>query len=146
MERELIFDLIECTPGVVGGAPRLKGTRINVNDVITGVNAESDVQEYVEDFELEKEAVLQAINYCANQQCNKDQPKNYCDGCILRSIAEELDVTVIKNSVVEEYDSFIKLDNGSIFLGTKEDYLLDMIGVETWLIAKDLRDRYADLF
>lgn len=57
--------LIECCPGVCGGRPVIKGTRISVEHIhsLYFIN-DATVQQILEDYpQLTQEQVLAAINY-----------------------------------------------------------------------------------
>jgi uncharacterized protein (DUF433 family) len=82
------FPGIVCTPGWLGGSPRLEGHRIGVDHVIFGLERESPA-DYLADYQLDDVSVddlKTAVHYCRARQCEKDCPQRYCSWC---SISEK---------------------------------------------------------
>jgi len=82
------FPGIVCTPGWLGGSPRLEGHRIGVDHVVLMLREQSP-EEYLADYQLDDVTVDDlkiAVHYCRSLQCEKDQPQCYCSWC---SIAEK---------------------------------------------------------
>lgn len=61
------------------GKPVVEGTRLWIGLIVSQLE-ESSLEEIREDFGLEREQVMEAINYCANQNCLKNCVR-YCQGC-----------------------------------------------------------------
>jgi len=130
------FDLIECISGYSSGSPKLVGRRLTMNNVVVGLGSYSaNVIEYLDEFEISKEEALQSLKYCKTLQCNIDNPDNYCDGCILRSINENNSYNVNNNDASQE---FIKINESYYFLGSGQELIDDQFGIPTWLLAEEL--------
>jgi hypothetical protein len=65
------------------GRPKLKGRRLTVYDVVSGIHADG-LETYLEDREISLEEARQAILYSMNLQCQMDRPPNFCHGCIFK--------------------------------------------------------------
>jgi uncharacterized protein (DUF433 family) len=60
------LDRIVCTPGIIGGKPRIKGTRVSVGTVLGQLAAGHDIDDVLRDFPyIQREDVLQALQYAA---------------------------------------------------------------------------------
>jgi len=60
------YKYLETVPGRRGGRVTIKGTRVTVEDILEALAAGWTVDEVSEQFNLPKEAVLEAIKYAAN--------------------------------------------------------------------------------
>lgn len=63
---------------IMHGEPTLAGHRINVAHVVANVN-ESGLEHYVENFNISKKNVIEAIEYCKDEMC--ESAITYCQGC-----------------------------------------------------------------
>ncbi|MBU0466857.1 MAG: DUF433 domain-containing protein [Nanoarchaeota archaeon] len=68
--------MIVSEEGYYNGEPRIKGNRITVANVVANVS-EMGLEEYCSDFDLARDNVLGAIDYCAGQRC-EEGVVNYC--------------------------------------------------------------------
>ena len=60
------LDRIVSTPGVVGGKPRIKGTRVTVGAILGQLAAGHSVDDVLRDFPyIQREDVLAALQYAA---------------------------------------------------------------------------------
>ena len=60
------LDRIVCTPGVVSGKPRIKGTRVTVGVLLGQLAMGHTVDEVLRDFPyIQREDVLAALQYAA---------------------------------------------------------------------------------
>jgi uncharacterized protein (DUF433 family) len=60
----LTLDRIVCTPGVVSGKPRIKGTRVTVGVLLGQLAVGHSVDEVLRDFPyIQREDVLEALQY-----------------------------------------------------------------------------------
>jgi len=60
------LDRIVCTPGVVSGKPRIKGTRVTVGAILGQLAAGHSVDDVLRDFPyIQREDVLAALQYAA---------------------------------------------------------------------------------
>ena len=73
-----IYTNIVCTDNVLSGSPRIDGRRLSVGDIVSILKGENDIVVVMNDFELSKIEILQALEYCFNQQCLKDKPNVFC--------------------------------------------------------------------
>ncbi|AVF03528.1 MAG: DUF433 domain-containing protein [Devosia indica] len=63
---------IVSTPGIVGGRPRLLGTRITVQDILGALAAGDTIDELLEDFPyLEREDFAAVLRYAADHLDHK---------------------------------------------------------------------------
>ncbi|UYN98897.1 MAG: DUF433 domain-containing protein [Devosia sp.] len=67
MSEEAREPIIVSTPGVVGGRPRLQGTRITVQDVLGALAAGDTIDELLVDFPyLMREDISAVLRYAAD--------------------------------------------------------------------------------
>jgi uncharacterized protein (DUF433 family) len=60
------LDRIVCTPGVVSGKPRIKGTRMTVGAVLGELAAGHSIDDVLRDFPyIQREDVLEALQFAA---------------------------------------------------------------------------------
>ncbi len=57
------YRYLEIVPGRRGGRPTIKGTRVSVDDILEALSKEWSIEEIAENYEIPKEAVLEAIKY-----------------------------------------------------------------------------------
>jgi uncharacterized protein (DUF433 family) len=61
-----MLDRIVSTPGVVGGKPRIKGTRVTVGVVLGQLAAGHSIEDVLRDYPyIQREDILQALQYAA---------------------------------------------------------------------------------
>jgi len=129
---------IVCTEGTLSGSPRIEGRRLSVGDIVFFVH--SDGLEYtVTNYEVDAETIQQAIEYCAHQQCIKDEPYRYCHNCTLRAQQEPaLDLSPYQE-ITSKGITFVKGPN-EMFMGTLEEFKQQELGTQWWKEAKKLLD------
>jgi uncharacterized protein (DUF433 family) len=60
------LERIVCTPGVVSGKPRIKGTRVTVGVVLGQLAAGHTIEEVLRDYPyIQREDILAALQYAA---------------------------------------------------------------------------------
>ena len=78
------FPEIVCTSDTLWGQPRLDGRRLAVGDILSLADVYADLATTIKDFELTLQQVRQALHYCKDLYCQKDNPLKYCHNCSLR--------------------------------------------------------------
>lgn len=82
-------EFISCDSRICRGSPCIVGHRLTVYNVVSSLYLESDITVLYEDFELTKQQLVAALNYCLELRCTIDDTLiNYCDGCILGESSE----------------------------------------------------------
>lgn len=79
-----LYPEIVMTNSVVGGSPRIDGTRLTVGDVVRIVTKDG-LADAIADFELSMLEVRQALSYCSKLRCQEDQQTKFCHNCTLRA-------------------------------------------------------------
>lgn len=70
---------IQCDPDMCAGQPTVVGHRLTVRDIVTDVS-----YGLIEQRDVAREKVVQALLYCRDQRCEMDQPLVRCWGCSKR--------------------------------------------------------------
>lgn len=79
------FPEIVCTHDTLWGQPRLDGRRLAVGDIVSLVDTyHEEINVVLTDFELTFQQVRQALHYCKDLECKKDNPEEFCHNCLLR--------------------------------------------------------------
>jgi uncharacterized protein (DUF433 family) len=90
------FPEIVCTHDTLWGQPRLDGRRLAVGDIVSLVDTyHEDINIVLTDFELSLQQVRQALHYCKDLKCKKDNPEKFCYNCLLR--VEQFNKTIDKD-------------------------------------------------
>ena len=139
------MNYIERNPEKSFGMPSLIGRRLTVFDIVTQISGEG-LELAMEDYEINQQQVQAALIYCSELGCKIDSEKfQFCDGCILRKIA---DGDVFDRNDYDEITyadgtkaTVSKIDN-VIFLGSLEELEMESVGLETWEIAESLLSKY----
>jgi len=78
--------IIVDTDDVLGGAPRLNGTRLAISHVLWGITEYSGFgrKAYQRDFEVTDLQLAHAISYCKDQMCEKVAVRSACHWCTKR--------------------------------------------------------------
>ena len=71
------------TSNVLMGAPRIKNTRISVYDVVSSLWHDNDINQYIDDFQIERKEIENVLIYCKSLKCKKSKVHKFCNGCIL---------------------------------------------------------------
>ncbi|HEY4036268.1 MAG TPA: DUF433 domain-containing protein [Ktedonobacteraceae bacterium] len=58
---------IVSTPGVLGGKPRIDGTRISVELILELLSLEWTIENIIEEYDLTREQILAALSYTYKQ-------------------------------------------------------------------------------
>jgi uncharacterized protein (DUF433 family) len=137
----IAYPNIVCTEDVLCGSPRIEGRRLAVGDVVCQLGLSNSGEEIEENYALTKDLILQALEYCAKQQCIQDQPLLFCHNCSLRKAQEEpLDL-----NQYEEFEfngeTYVRGDD-SIYLGTLSEFIADWNGIDRWEQAIELLVQY----
>lgn len=133
--------MIECNPEINFGMPALKGRRLTVYDIVTKLYYEESVEIAIDDYEISMSDAEEALAYCMNLRCKKDENRvNFCDGCILRTIDEGWDFD--RENYVEIKDGSevitVSKDGLVLFAGSLQELEDSEFGKVTWLIAEEL--------
>lgn len=63
-----MYDLIVATPGVLGGKPRIKDTRLSVQLILEFVAGGASVNEIAAEYpDVPRDGIVQALRYAASQ-------------------------------------------------------------------------------
>ena len=71
----------------LSGQPRLESRRIWVSHVVANVN-EMGLNRYCLDYEIPRQEIRDAIEYCMNERCVKSAI-SFCQGCMKSGEGEE---------------------------------------------------------
>lgn len=130
------YQSINIVQNIAAGAPTIVGRRLNIYDIISSIELEEDISDYMEGYELSFYQVRDAINYCRSLQCIHDKPYNYCAGCILRSTSINTEIIPFpKQIIVEENYLMFVYDNSDIRKSITE-VDTEEIGRAGWGIAR----------
>jgi uncharacterized protein (DUF433 family) len=66
---------------MVFGQPTLKGRRLTVSNIVTGIDSDN-LESYITDHEISETDAEIAVKYCINRDCTKTIGK-FCEHCIL---------------------------------------------------------------
>jgi hypothetical protein len=83
------FNSIERNPDKCFSRPSIKGRRLSVYDVISGVGNEGVA--YCIDMEVTKTELDESIQYCMNLYCLYNSQNKFCNGCFLNKIFGDFD-------------------------------------------------------
>ena len=133
--------MIECNPNINFGMPALKGRRLTVYDIVTMIYYEESLDAALMEYRISLEDAQDAVSYCMNTKCKEDQNLvQFCDGCILRTIAEGW--TFNKQDYTEtEINSqkyVISKDGETVFIGSLKELENSEFGKVTWLLAEEV--------
>lgn len=129
---------IVSTKDVLMGAPRIEGTRISVYDIVSSLWHDRDIEQYSNDFEITQEEIKDAIVYCKNLKCQKNNVTKFCNGCILNSINEK---EIIYNQIYD--DLFVNQGDNFFIAESISDLENEEFGFAGWYRAECI---YNDLF
>ena len=135
--------MIKCNPSINFGQPALVGRRLTVYDIVTKFYYEANVDIVLEDYQIGIDDGFAAVDYCKNLRCREDKELiHYCDGCVLRTIAEGWNFKSTDYlEVVKNGQSFVfSMDEKEIFAGTLKEFEDSEFGKVTWLIAEEVND------
>ena len=75
---------VVCTPGQCSGSPRIAGTGLTCAAVAAGLFEPRGVDGVLASADgLSVEDILACMQYCADQQCLRDNTEHFCEGCML---------------------------------------------------------------
>jgi len=66
-EHQPLLNRITINPEQCGGRPCIRGTRLRVSDILELLAAGAPLEEIIEDYSIEKEDILAALQYAARQ-------------------------------------------------------------------------------
>lgn len=120
---------------ICGGCPTIRGRRLTVFNVVSGIAAaQNDMEKYCSEFELNQIQVLDALNYCKKRTCEEGlkYSNRYCEQCVLDSIySYDEPINFIP---ISDGEILYSHENGIIFLGSEEEYKSEQ-PIEGWLLA-----------
>lgn len=137
--------MIECNVEINFGQPALRGRRLTVYDIVTKIYYEDSIRMALSDYEISLTDAKDAVNYCMHLKCKQDKDLlHFCDGCLLRTLAEGwnfkkddyLEVKINDKTIVVSKDSEI------YFFGTLQEYENSEFGKVTWLIAEEIHEKF----
>lgn len=79
-----LFPEIVITEDTLWGQPRLDGRRLAVGDIVSHIDINNSLHIAAEDYDISLAQARQALLYCRNLQCVKDNPLKFCHNCTLR--------------------------------------------------------------
>lgn len=133
---------IVCTPGTCSGSPRIDGTRLTCQNIITMLIEEFGLERVLSTYEyLTLDDIIECARYCSLQECLKDHPLHYCEGCTLDDRVEKppdqfIDLKDLKN-IVQKHSS-----PNTSYLGTENEYENDSVQKDIWLLANEWLNRH----
>ena len=132
--------IIISSEDIIGGSPRIKGRRLDVNHVITGIINYKSVSLYQSDFEVSNTDVRHAIMYCKDEVCVSENVPQSCNGCSKKFSKDikkwnKLDFKETKDWVIN------KVGNKSIYLGNLKELKEQFDGTDVWKNAKELYNK-----
>ncbi len=72
------------TSDVLQGSPRLDGHRLAVGDVVSSVDINENLSNYLLDCNLNINQIQECLEYCRTKQCVVDSPNKFCHNCTIR--------------------------------------------------------------
>lgn len=126
---------IVSTKDVLFGMPRIDGRRISVYNIVSSLWNNKNIDEYSEIFEISKNEIFNALVYCKNLECQKNNVIQYCEGCVLNTINSEkakINYKELDNGV------FIDNDNNIFFADNISQIENEDFGFSGWYRAEQL--------
>ncbi|NML37490.1 DUF433 domain-containing protein [Chitinophaga sp. G-6-1-13] len=123
------------------GQPTVNGRRLTVFNVVSYAAHTDDITSYLNEFELSRDELSAAVDYCMDRRCGaiEYEWEQYCDGCILRTIADGDD---FNRDDYEEIDGItFSKDRQVIFLGSLDEQEKAEAGVMGWVLAEEVNRR-----
>lgn len=126
---------IVSTNNILWGVPRIENTRISVYDIVSSLWHNREINEYVDDFEISEIEIKNALVYCKELICQKENVISFCDGCLLRTINSSDEKIEYK-----EVDENLFMDNENNFFITENlsEIENEEFGYAGWLRAEEL--------
>ncbi|MCB0521513.1 MAG: DUF433 domain-containing protein [Lewinellaceae bacterium] len=67
------YKYITTDPGILGGKPIIKGTRLSVQFILETIASGASIENLLEEFPyLSKETIQEVLNFAANNQINSE--------------------------------------------------------------------------
>ncbi len=129
-------NLIDRNLMILGGSPTIKGRRLSVYNLISGLYDSDNLVTCLKDFEINLETVCQAIDYCSKLKCTDKPDLDFCEGCQLFSLVEN-----DNSKNIEEFKNHLVIDEGEYFIGSVEEYKESIYGRKGWKMARELRGK-----
>jgi hypothetical protein len=138
-----MYKSVERNQAISWNQPKIIGRRLTVFDVVYGIYKEG-LNDYMEAFELDRDIVKDAANYCASLECQKDKNGNFCNGCVLNSLKNgwKVDKDEFKEISIDNEKVLIHSKGNSFYLGSMSEYEEDSFGRMGWKIAEDIKIKY----
>lgn len=130
------FTKIVCTEDVLWGSPRIDNSRLAVCDVVFFLTDQS-LEVVMKERELSKQEIREALQYCAEQVCIEDKPSNFCHNCRL-CVEKDGPENLSKYEEFELDGEPYMRGEGTIFLGSMQEFIEESVGIENWKIAQKL--------
>ena len=130
--------LIGCVKNISFGMPTLRGRRLTVYDIVSKLYYEDTIDEAIEDYDISLLEAGAAVKYCMNFECQQDINRiNFCDGCILRMIDENVKFNKEDYDQIDEQLTVSK-DGSFVFLGKIDELEEDRFGKPGWALATEV--------
>lgn len=128
------------TIDVLMGAPRIEDTRISIYDIVSSLWYDKDIDQYIDDFKISKQEIKKAIIYCKKLDCQKNNVKKFCNGCILNTINSN-----DRKSIYNQVNNNLFIDDEQNFFVSENinDIEEEEFGFAGWYRAEHI---YKDLF
>src|SRR5690349_8801087 len=128
------MNYIERNPEKCFSMPSLVGRRLTVFDIVTLTDG-GGLEFLIKDYNVSREQAKAAIEYCHQLSCkiNGDEFQ-YCDGCILRTVADGDNFNKDDYCEITNQDNTISTfskDGKIIFAGSIEEFEREERGIET---------------
>jgi uncharacterized protein (DUF433 family) len=130
---------IVSTADILFGAPRVESTRISVYNIVSSLWHSREIEEYIDDFKISEVEIKNALSYCKNLSCQKNNVIKFCNGCLLQTI----------NSIDKKAE-FIKIDE-NLFTDKEKNFFIaenigeienEEFGYAGWIRAEELYNYY----
>jgi uncharacterized protein (DUF433 family) len=135
MSKKIIFSVDFC-----GGSPRIEGTRLTCENIahLLAFSGLSIIEFFNTYNYLTYEDIIMCLIYCSNKKCVEEKVIKFCFGCSLSK--NDYDDQVKNFIPIEKLEDFIKSNKNfkNTFVGTINDYLNVIYGIDMWKISKIL--------
>jgi uncharacterized protein (DUF433 family) len=137
---------VRCYESCHSGQPSLEGTRLTVLNVVSFVDGDSLENTTGLYEELTEAGVASATEYCRDRICLVDRPDVFCSGCVYCFALSSQTWQEFMREAGFVCEDEIR-DNESVvgaakFIGTREELVRELKGVEGWKIAQRVHLRY----
>ncbi len=149
---------ITSSPDIRSGELRLKGRRLTVFDVVSGVFFESSLNDFMLDMEVTHDEVKECLDFCSQKECLRIKDVVLCSKCEFGQIqsgdtfesykASYSKIIVHDDSgpkiiYSETGNTDIDLNHDTLnYLGDENDFWLELNGYKGWEMAKEVILKY----